>query len=150
MIDVAFTCSPPNWIRMLPHALMLAATWITVPDDGADDDVAGEDAADAGADTGAEVIAEGEEPAGDATDAEPEDEEAVGAAAAAGLLVLVAEGVAVLAELQALRPSASTAAAATAGKRVDRENITELSKGEPASTRGQASAIYRRRRLLDR
>ena len=32
MIDVAFTCDPPSWDRMLPHALMLAATVMTLPD----------------------------------------------------------------------------------------------------------------------
>src|SRR5229473_530020 len=31
MIEVALTWLPPSWVRMLPQALMLAATGITTP-----------------------------------------------------------------------------------------------------------------------
>ena len=84
MIEVAFTWSPPSWIRMLPQALMLAATCSTVPEDGAEEacddpaeDIAepapaGEDAAVAGADEAATVDEELPDPAGEAVLDEPQ------------------------------------------------------------------------------
>ena len=106
---------------MLPHALMLAATGITVPEDGTDD-AAGEDAAGAGEDTGADVIAECEEPAdGEVGTTADGGEDATAAGAE-----LLADGEAVLDEPQAVSPTARTTAAA--GRNADRRNITELSR----------------------
>lgn len=117
---------------MLPHALILAATEITVPEEGTDDGPAEDDAAAPDEDIAAEligaeliaeeVIAEDEEPASDAGATAVADEEAGDVEPAAGE--------AVLAELQALRPTAITAVAA--GTNRNRRNISN----SPRSGRG--------------
>lgn len=109
---------------MLPQALMLAATWITVPEEGTVD-AAGEDA-------------EGADEKADAEDIG--DEEELTEAEAASVEVAVAgelptEGAAVLDEPQALSPTARTTAAA--GRKMDRRNITELSNFEVSKTRNK-------------
>ncbi len=129
---------------MLPQALMLAATWITVPEEGTGD-AAGDDAVGAGEEASAEDIGDEEAlteaEAGTAADG---DEEGAAPAEVAVAGELLAEGAVVLDEPQALSPTARTTAAE--GRKMDRRNITELSNFEVRQDTKQRPGQGRQRR----